>query len=243
MIPHGVEVYVGLDPIDLRWGFNRLTGLVTERIGRDARSGALFVFFGKRREAMKVLFSTSSATCRATAAPPTSSTTSSAVATSAPRPSSPPTSPTSSGGPCSPAPPASSRSSTASPSTATASRSSASPGAATTASIPTTRRRRLDRGGHGASARDRVDRPVATDTAVRLHGQVGPAGARTTTQPFSQPAGRASPGAVRASPGRRHPARRRRPRNRRVGRTQEGDRLATTRRAHAPGHSGRAAGR
>jgi transposase len=56
MIPHGVEVFVGLDPIDLRWGFNRLTGLVTERMGRDARCGALFVFIGKRREALKVLF-------------------------------------------------------------------------------------------------------------------------------------------------------------------------------------------
>lgn len=56
MIPHGVEVYVGLDPIDLRWGFHRLTGLVTERLARDPRGGALFVFFGKRREALKVLF-------------------------------------------------------------------------------------------------------------------------------------------------------------------------------------------
>jgi transposase len=56
MIPHGVEVFVGLDPIDLRWGFERLSGLVTERLGRSARSCALFVFFGKRREALKVLF-------------------------------------------------------------------------------------------------------------------------------------------------------------------------------------------
>lgn len=56
MIPHGVEVYVGLDPIDLRWGFHRLTGLVTEGLARDPRGGALFVFFGKRREALKVLF-------------------------------------------------------------------------------------------------------------------------------------------------------------------------------------------
>lgn len=56
MIPHGVEVFVGLDPIDLRWGFDRLRGLVTERLGRDARSSALFVFFGKRRDALKVLF-------------------------------------------------------------------------------------------------------------------------------------------------------------------------------------------
>jgi transposase len=56
MIPHGVEIFVGLEPIDLRWGFDRLAGLVEERIGRRARSGALFVFFGKRRSALKILF-------------------------------------------------------------------------------------------------------------------------------------------------------------------------------------------
>lgn len=63
MIPHGVEVFVALDLIDLRWGFNRLTGLVAEQLGRDARSGALFVFFGKRREAMKILFSDGTGVC------------------------------------------------------------------------------------------------------------------------------------------------------------------------------------
>ncbi len=56
MIPHGVEIFVGLEPIDLRWGFERLAGLVQERLGRQTRSGALFVFFGKRRTALKVLF-------------------------------------------------------------------------------------------------------------------------------------------------------------------------------------------
>jgi len=54
MIPRGVEVFVGLEPIDLRWSFDRLSGVVAERIGREARSGALFVLFGKRRDAMKV---------------------------------------------------------------------------------------------------------------------------------------------------------------------------------------------
>jgi transposase len=63
MIPHGVEVFVGLDPIDLRWGFDRLSGLVAERLGRDARSSALFVFFGKRRDALKVLFFDGSGLC------------------------------------------------------------------------------------------------------------------------------------------------------------------------------------
>ena len=56
MIPHGVEIFVGLEPIDLRWGFERLSGLVEERLGRRARSGALFVFIGKRRSALKCLF-------------------------------------------------------------------------------------------------------------------------------------------------------------------------------------------
>lgn len=56
MIPSGVEIFVALTPIDLRWGFDRLAGLVEEQIRRPARSGALFVFFGKRKSALKILF-------------------------------------------------------------------------------------------------------------------------------------------------------------------------------------------
>ena len=52
-----------LDPIDLRWGFDRLSGIVSDRLGRVARSGALFVFFGRRRDAMKVLFFDGSGLC------------------------------------------------------------------------------------------------------------------------------------------------------------------------------------
>ena len=63
MIPSGVEVFVGLAPIDLRWGFDRLAGLVEEHVGRAARSGALFVFFGKRRSALKILFFDGSGLC------------------------------------------------------------------------------------------------------------------------------------------------------------------------------------
>jgi transposase len=50
MIPAGVEIFVALAPIDLRWGFDRLAGLVEEQVGRPARSGALFIFFGKRKK-------------------------------------------------------------------------------------------------------------------------------------------------------------------------------------------------
>jgi len=63
MIPRGVEIFVGLEPIDLRWGFDRLAGVVAERIGREARGGALFVFFGKRRTAIKVMFCDGSGMC------------------------------------------------------------------------------------------------------------------------------------------------------------------------------------
>jgi transposase len=63
VIPRGVDVFVGLEPIDLRWGFDRLSGLVSERIGREARGGSLFVFFGRRRDALKILFFDGSGLC------------------------------------------------------------------------------------------------------------------------------------------------------------------------------------
>ena len=56
MIPHGVQVFVALEAIDLRYSFDRLSGLAKEQVGYDPRSGALFVFFGRRRDALKVLF-------------------------------------------------------------------------------------------------------------------------------------------------------------------------------------------
>ena len=41
----------------------RNTHIVSERIGRAPRSGALFVFFGKRRDAIKILFADASGLC------------------------------------------------------------------------------------------------------------------------------------------------------------------------------------
>lgn len=63
MIPSGVEIFVGLAPIDLRWGFDRLAGIVAEQVRRPPRSGALFVFFGKRKSALKILFFDGSGMC------------------------------------------------------------------------------------------------------------------------------------------------------------------------------------
>lgn len=56
MIPAGVQVFVATAPIDLRYSFDRLAGLAMEQVGYEARCGALFVFFGRRRDAAKVLF-------------------------------------------------------------------------------------------------------------------------------------------------------------------------------------------
>ncbi len=63
MIPHGVEVYVSLEPVNLRLSFDRLAGLVTERMGRSARSAALFVFFNRRRTMVKALYFDGSGLC------------------------------------------------------------------------------------------------------------------------------------------------------------------------------------
>ena len=63
MIPVGVQVFVASAPIDMRFSFDRLAGLCQDQLGYDARSGALFVFFGKRRDALKVLFFDGSGMC------------------------------------------------------------------------------------------------------------------------------------------------------------------------------------
>jgi transposase len=63
MIPHGVEVFVALETIDLRWSFDRLGALVESRLGRTVRGGALFVFFGRRKDAVKILFADDTGLC------------------------------------------------------------------------------------------------------------------------------------------------------------------------------------
>ena len=63
MIPSGVQIFMALEPVDMRWSFDRLAGAAIERIGYDARSGALFIYFGKRKDAVKILFFDGSGMC------------------------------------------------------------------------------------------------------------------------------------------------------------------------------------
>lgn len=63
MIPAGIQVFVVLEPVDMRFGFERLSGLVRERVGYEARSGALFIFFGKRRHTVRAIFADATGVC------------------------------------------------------------------------------------------------------------------------------------------------------------------------------------
>jgi transposase len=55
VISQGLPIYVALEPVDMRVGYQRLGGLVRERMQAEPRSKALFVFVGKRGQTMKVL--------------------------------------------------------------------------------------------------------------------------------------------------------------------------------------------
>jgi transposase len=50
------RVLVATTPVDLRGSFNRLYGLVVERLLDDPLSGHLFVFTNRRRNRLKVLY-------------------------------------------------------------------------------------------------------------------------------------------------------------------------------------------
>ena len=50
------RVLVATRPVDLRGGFNRLYGLVTEQLKQDPLSGHLFVFTNRQRNRLKVLY-------------------------------------------------------------------------------------------------------------------------------------------------------------------------------------------
>ncbi len=51
----GLPIYVALEPVDMRMGYDRLGGMVRERMRIEPRTRALFVFVGKRGHTMKIL--------------------------------------------------------------------------------------------------------------------------------------------------------------------------------------------
>ena len=56
IVPREPRIYVANTAVDLRWGVDRLAGLVAEYFGQSPRDGALFVFLNKARNRLKILF-------------------------------------------------------------------------------------------------------------------------------------------------------------------------------------------
>jgi transposase len=54
--PGTVRVFLAVEPVDMRKGFEGLHALVGERLKENVRSGGLFVFTNKRRTRLKVLY-------------------------------------------------------------------------------------------------------------------------------------------------------------------------------------------
>jgi transposase len=57
VIPSGVRIFLCVEPVDMRLGFDRLAQVARDRVGRDpVEGGALFVFGGRRVSRLKVLW-------------------------------------------------------------------------------------------------------------------------------------------------------------------------------------------
>lgn len=55
-IPSTTRIFMASKPVDMRKGFDGLSAIVAEAWKKDPHSGALFVFVGKRRDRVKVLY-------------------------------------------------------------------------------------------------------------------------------------------------------------------------------------------
>ena len=61
--PSSVEVYMAVEPMDMRRSFDSLAGATQEILGQNPFSGHLFVFFNRDRSRVKVLFWDKSGYC------------------------------------------------------------------------------------------------------------------------------------------------------------------------------------
>jgi transposase len=51
-----VEIYLAVEPADMRKQFDGLLALASDHLGRDPLAGGLFVFVNRRRDRMKMIY-------------------------------------------------------------------------------------------------------------------------------------------------------------------------------------------
>lgn len=54
--PAAIRIYVAVQPVDMRKSFNGLWAAVTEQLGDDPKSGAVFCFINRERTRLKLLY-------------------------------------------------------------------------------------------------------------------------------------------------------------------------------------------
>lgn len=63
MLPSSLPIWVAMGPVNLRWSFDRLIGIVRDNLGADPSCG-LFVFLNRRATRAKVLFHDGTGWCQ-----------------------------------------------------------------------------------------------------------------------------------------------------------------------------------
>ena len=56
MIPARTQIFVALEAVDMRRSFDGLAAVARDALGGDPQSGALFLFFGRARDRLKLLW-------------------------------------------------------------------------------------------------------------------------------------------------------------------------------------------
>jgi transposase len=56
MIPTAVRIFVCTEPVDMRYGFDRLAAAVRQRVGQDPLAGGLYIFANRGASRLKLLW-------------------------------------------------------------------------------------------------------------------------------------------------------------------------------------------
>lgn len=54
--PAAIRIFVAVQPVDMRKSFNGLWSAVSEQLGEDPKSGAVFAFINRERTRLKLLY-------------------------------------------------------------------------------------------------------------------------------------------------------------------------------------------